>query len=1269
MRFTKTGPNIPDELIDAQKNGELLFFCGAGVSVPAGLPTFYQLTENVANKLHALDDKNNEISELLKNNQFDRTFSALKRLYGDEVVDAILLNELKVTSTPLLSNHENLLKLSINEKKKPFLITTNFDLLFEKVDKKLKSFVPPYLPDLKSKEELSGIVYLHGKWIDHKKKQTNNLIISSQDFGSAYLSHGWATRFLSNLLTRRTVVLIGYSGDDILVRYLLEGLNAEQAKNKIYAFERGEQGKISQKWSQLGATGISYPNHPDLWDTITEWAKYSGEEDKWNNYILGLSKKSPKELEAFERGQVANFISTIKGAQKFQQFNPLPKAEWIYVFDKYIRLGDSQILKNENGQETVIDPIELYGTDIDPSRFDLMLSHESLKNKIGQDYIGELLGNSNTEKVIERLSNLKYENLWNIDSRITNLAKWIVKVSEQPSIIWWTQKQNNIHPLILRGIENRIADNPEEFQKEVLAFWENYILSTNLSKKQPALYNWYNLKNDVRKKNNHFSELNLNYLETFLTPSLVLNTFYSKDIPYLPTNLEEQCIIKKFEIDFPYFHSELIEVHKESLYDVIEIISRAILLYIRFIKYLKNDAEEMLFSSFYFPAINFLEPLKPLRNVNKKIGKIILWIHHLIKELCQYDEKKLFNIVKKWPKNDNLIFNRLRLYIWTITPNINKWSIEKSINEFPLEFFSDRYIESYFLIFISKQWDYLNLQNRIKIEEKIISSNKIKVSLGTEDKDIEYQNYLVGRKLAAIEKTKVGLTEKGENELLRIRKSENWQDDFIDQPSLVPGMQVGFVSTNTQINEIETIDDSTLFFEKVQMIESNSITQFERKDPFKGYVKNHTLKALNKLLIELKLGNERPNYWNQFFENIDQGIDKTIIKEVAQSILILSKDIIFQCRYSLTRWLNDSLNEVCIIGQNLFLTIWDYIFDSLNSYGDNLATESALGNPYSNNNFKKPSRKTFNHALNSPIGMLVLSLFESYDIQKRPNYRVNNLYLLKIIKSLTAVGEGSDHAIIIIMRNFNFMYRYNKNWTENNLIKFLDVNNSNSEAAWNGFMTQNSAPTNKAIILIKPYLISLFKSKPDWTYSETFEQNLSSLFTSFCYFSYPKKIIFQDVEIRNLIRLLNEDMRSYVIWSAFEIIKTKENWKKFGRYFFKNLWPKEIHFQTSKTSERIFDFLLDQEENFIDILKHTRPYLMTIDANSLFLYKLIDENKPSQLVKSYPYEIIDILDKIIGTHVAHYDLYLNIILDSMATSKPNIKNHPSWRRLKDITKN
>ncbi|ALD01654.1 hypothetical protein AMQ28_04335 [Acinetobacter sp. TTH0-4] len=574
MRFTKTGPNIPDELIEAQKNGELLFFCGAGVSVPAGLPTFYSLTKKVAEELHALDDENNEISQLLFNSQFDRTFTALKRTYGDEIVDSVLLNELKLKKTPLLRNHENLLKLSINEEKKPFLITTNFDLLFEKVDKKVKSFVPPYLPDLKSKDPLSGIVYLHGKWIDPKKNEPNNLIVSSQDFGSAYLSHGWATRFLSNLLTRRTVVLIGYSGDDTLVRYLLEGLNSENSdnKNKIYAFERGEQSKIDQKWAQLGAIGISYPNHDDLWDTITEWAKYAGDDDKWNTHIFEFSQKSPKDLEAFERGQVANFISTFKGAQKFQLFNPPASAEWIYVFDKYVRLGGPKNVKDEDGHKYQVDPIDLYCIDTDPNRSEIELIPRNLKHNIGEDFI-DSISNKSSIVLRERVSNLSFEKLWNSSSRITCLIRWLSKVIEQPAGVWWVSNQNNLHPLMIREIEERISKNPNLFSEVKLKFFEKIILSHKLLERQPTI-NWYELIFLVEKNNNVFTDSNLKDLESLLEPAVIVDSNFSCT-PYLSTE-EDKHLHINFKVEFIGFKSEAIGVNDASLLSVIDILSKSL---------------------------------------------------------------------------------------------------------------------------------------------------------------------------------------------------------------------------------------------------------------------------------------------------------------------------------------------------------------------------------------------------------------------------------------------------------------------------------------------------------------------------------------------------------------------------------------------------------------------------------------------------------------------------------------------------------------------
>jgi hypothetical protein len=38
MQFIAHGPDIPDALLQAHEEGCVVFFCGAGISYPAGLP-------------------------------------------------------------------------------------------------------------------------------------------------------------------------------------------------------------------------------------------------------------------------------------------------------------------------------------------------------------------------------------------------------------------------------------------------------------------------------------------------------------------------------------------------------------------------------------------------------------------------------------------------------------------------------------------------------------------------------------------------------------------------------------------------------------------------------------------------------------------------------------------------------------------------------------------------------------------------------------------------------------------------------------------------------------------------------------------------------------------------------------------------------------------------------------------------------------------------------------------------------------------------------
>lgn len=51
MQFIRNGPDIPERLLQAHEDGRVVFFCGAGISYPAGLPGFGGLVEKLYSAL------------------------------------------------------------------------------------------------------------------------------------------------------------------------------------------------------------------------------------------------------------------------------------------------------------------------------------------------------------------------------------------------------------------------------------------------------------------------------------------------------------------------------------------------------------------------------------------------------------------------------------------------------------------------------------------------------------------------------------------------------------------------------------------------------------------------------------------------------------------------------------------------------------------------------------------------------------------------------------------------------------------------------------------------------------------------------------------------------------------------------------------------------------------------------------------------------------------------------------------------------------------
>ena len=103
MRFLADGPSIPVELLEQRDRGNVVFFCGAGVSRPAGLPSFSGLAKRV---MVALGTGAGSKSRILLEQgdgaqNLDRVFNLLYQEYRRDEVDAAVNRILK---TPRKAN-------------------------------------------------------------------------------------------------------------------------------------------------------------------------------------------------------------------------------------------------------------------------------------------------------------------------------------------------------------------------------------------------------------------------------------------------------------------------------------------------------------------------------------------------------------------------------------------------------------------------------------------------------------------------------------------------------------------------------------------------------------------------------------------------------------------------------------------------------------------------------------------------------------------------------------------------------------------------------------------------------------------------------------------------------------------------------------------------------------------------------------------------------------------------------------------------------------
>ena len=449
MQFVKEGPDIPERLLEAHEDGHVVFFCGAGISYPAGLPGFEGLVTELYARLAVIPDAEQQAA--IKAKQFDTAVALLeekhvgRRKQVREALNKILRP--KRTDSKATATHKALLTLSENREGRRRLITTNFDRLFQKVIRRDKlgvaTFQAPLLPVPKSR--WNGLVYLHGLLAGTPDADNlNSLVVSSGDFGLAYLTERWAARFATDLFRNFTVCFVGYSIGDPVLRYMMDALAADrqlgESPREMFAFgsyTKGDRTGETNRWKAKNVMPILYledRDHTHLHGTLDEWARTYGDGVSGKEHIVvhgALSRPLTSTREDDFVTRVLWALSDRSGlpAKRFAEMNPVPSLEWL-----------EPLSENRLGRD------RLAGFDVEP------------ETAVNRDFKFSLTSRPAPYTLAPCMALVDAgprRSLW--DDVMGHLAAWLIRHLDDPALLLWVVEGGaQLHERFARRIAHRI---------------------------------------------------------------------------------------------------------------------------------------------------------------------------------------------------------------------------------------------------------------------------------------------------------------------------------------------------------------------------------------------------------------------------------------------------------------------------------------------------------------------------------------------------------------------------------------------------------------------------------------------------------------------------------------------------------------------------------------------------------------------------------------------------------------------------------------------
>lgn len=1254
MRFHADGPDIPLELIEARDAGQVIFLCGAGISMPAGLPSFWRLTREVIEDLgvpptdragllmrRAVAESDPALAPPL-----DQVFGVLKQDYGVGHVEDAVAKRLRLKRAPDTRRHETILRLASDPQGRRRVITTNFDRLFEISDRRLAWLVPPALPDLDYAPTIEGVVYLHGRLPQPGVRGPMGLVLGSSDFGRAYLAEGWATRFIRQILDRYTLVLVGYSADDPPVRYLLEGLHAigSERQATLYAFTEGEQADADARWRERGVRPIVYragdDGHGGLWRSLESWAEQADDPAAWRSAITRLAACPPASLASYERGQVAALVSTPLGAKIFAEAEPPPPAEWLCVFDRHVRLGKPYrpTMTQDQGFR---DPRDAYGLDADLGPDDSDSPRLDLLRPLAFEQSGASFSG---------LTLLSPGQPPALPPRLFQLTWWLAKVVSQPAALWWASGQSALHPTVVDLIDRQLGFLSVEENQAPIAAWR---LLFEALQNPPSEYrsDWHDLRTRVAKTG--WTRGELRALTSVLRPRLtVARPQYAP--PFPPETFEPRQAVLELDVAFLEAASDELDFDVAMLAPIVAAWRQALLVGVD----LLNETSPLGWST---PTL--IPDDGPGERYFDAPATFFLNFAQLFERLVEHDPAAAMIELSSWPPEDPFFFNKLRIWAWRRAELIDGAGVAANLLGLGETGFWGERRDRELLWTLRARWPDFDEAARRAIEARLVEGP-------APDDDELPDEYLRRRsnssatRLGWLQLQGCALSPETLAALPGLRAGDSrwvpsWDEHAADSWE-------GGVYSVQQDPDPEPLLAAPLsnLAELAQAAERRDEFGPRRAVPFVGLIKTKPALALATLAFEHRAGRHPQRLWSQFLSVDGVALTPRLRRLVAARLCRLSDSALVALRFEVARWISENIVALASVDPDLAWSLWDRHSEALIGSGD-AALRSAIGDRTVGGVVQPQSRKTYEKAINGPIGILARAALKVLSAgSPGPALGLPEEIRSRLVRALAAPCEGGDHAAAVLARDMVWLDAIDPNFVEQHLVTMMQPDALHLEAAWSGYLASGRLLSAKRFAILKPAFLALFEVAGTWTWSAP---ALARMADFLVVMTLERSRYLTPTEARRALQMGGEEACAGAANSLVRRLNKGRDWPAVKRFLIV-AWPKELRLSTTALSKRLADLPSLAGDAFVEAVDTVLPFLRPFDQVDMFVHRVArngeDERAP---VERYPHACLRLLDAVIAPSPPRPPHDLGRVLGLLAEAAPELRMTASWRRLQALT--